>query len=305
MEDIIIGSHVSYTKQTQLLGCVEEALRYGANTFMFYTGAPQNTARSSIDLELTAKAQQYMKENGIDICNVIVHAPYIINLASSFEKQGFAIRFLKEEVRRSEQLGITMMVLHPGSHVGVGSEEGILRIIDGLNAVVDSKTNVKICLETMAGKGSECGRNFEEIKQIIDGCNYPEKIMVCLDTCHIHDAGYDLCDFDFILEQFDQIIGLSKLACLHINDSKNICGSHKDRHENIGLGEIGFSNLLKVLYHPKLKGIPKILETPYVAIDDTSKEKVYPPYKFEIEMIRKQEMNPHLLDDIRNYYKKD
>lgn len=303
MEDIILGAHVSYTKQTQLLGCVEEALRYGANTFMFYTGAPQNTARSSIDLEITGLAKRAMMEYGIDIQNVVVHAPYIINLASASEKQEFAIRFLKEEVMRTEQLGVSLMVLHPGSHVGIGTEEGIQNIIRGLNAVVDSKTNVKICLETMAGKGSECGRSFEEIKRIIDGCNFPDKIMVCLDTCHIHDAGYDVSDFDFVLQQFDDIIGLSKLACLHINDSKNELGAHKDRHENIGFGNIGFSNLLKVLYHPKLKGIPKILETPYVTKDDMSKEKLYPPYKFEIEMIKKKEMNSNLLEDIRKYYK--
>lgn len=305
MEDIILGAHVSFTKQTQLLGSLEEALRYGANTFMFYTGAPQNTARSSIDLEITALAHRAMEEKGISLSNVVVHAPYIINLASTFDKQEFAIRFLKEEIARTEQLGVSLLVLHPGSHVGSGTEEGIARIVQGLNRVVDSKTNVKICLETMAGKGTECGRSFDEIRKIIDGCHYSEKIMVCLDTCHIHDAGYDLAQFDQVLEQFDQVIGLSKLACIHLNDSKNDLGSHKDRHENIGYGMIGFDQLLSIVYHPKLKGIPKILETPYVTKDDTSKEKLYPPYKFEIEMIRKKSDCSHLLEDIRTYYKKD
>ncbi len=303
MDDLIIGAHVSFNKDTQLLGSVEEALSYQANTFMFYTGAPQNTNRADIDYELTKKAQDLMKENAIDINHVIVHAPYIINLANNGSNYDFAISFLKQEIKRVETLGIKKLVLHPGSHVGLGSELGIQNIIFALNQVIDANTNVIICLETMAGKGSECGITFEEIKAILDGMKYPEKVMVCLDTCHIHDAGYSIQDFDDTLKHFDEVIGLGKLGCLHINDSKNEQGSHKDRHENIGYGKIGFDALLHVIYHDKLKGIPKILETPYVSFDQNSKERMYPPYRFEIEMIRKKEYNPNLMEDIRAYYK--
>lgn len=305
MEELYIGSHVSFKKDEQLLGAVGEALSYGANTFMFYTGAPQNTARSNIDLELKALAHKLMKENGMDPTKVVVHAPYIINLANDNEKYEFSVRFLKEEIERTEMLGVELLVLHPGSHVGLGSEVGIENIVRALNTVIDGKTNVKVCLETMAGKGSECGKTFEEIASILNGINYKEKVGVCLDTCHIHDAGYSLEYFDQVLNEFDQIIGLSKLWVLHINDSKNIKGSHKDRHENFGFGCIGFDSLMRVIDHPKLKGIPKILETPYVSIVDGSKEKVYPPYKFEIEMIKNHKMNHNLIEDIRNYYKKD
>lgn len=299
--DLIIGSHVSFKKDEQLLGSVMEALSYNANTFMFYTGAPQNTSRSSIDLELTSLAHKVMEEQGIDKKNVIVHAPYIINLANNGTNYDFSIRFLKEEIRRVEMLGMKKIVLHPGSHVGLGEEVGLENIIKALNIVLDSKTEAIICLETMAGKGSELGYSFEQIKKIIDGVKLKDKVMVCLDTCHIHDAGYDLSNFDKILEEFDKVIGLEKLGCIHVNDSKNKKGAHKDRHENIGYGEIGFDNLLSVIYNPKLKDIPKILETPYVGEED-SKEK-YPPYKFEIESIRKKEFDASLQKHILDYYK--
>ena len=303
MKDLIIGAHVSFNKEDQLVGSVKEAISYGANTFMFYTGAPQNTTRASIDLELTNIAHKMMQEHGIDSKNVIVHAPYIINLANNGSNYEFAIQFLKQEIKRVEALGITKMVLHPGSHVGLGVEEGLKNIIFALNKVIDQDTKVTICLETMAGKGSECGRTFEELKTIIDGIRYPDKVMVCLDTCHINDAGYSVSEFDETLSQFDQIIGLEKLACLHINDSKNPLGSHKDRHENIGYGTIGFENLLHVIYHELLQDIPKILETPYVSAEDTSTKRAYPPYKFEIEMIRKQTFDSNLIEKIREYYK--
>ncbi|MCI8544808.1 MAG: deoxyribonuclease IV [Bacilli bacterium] len=305
MEGLYLGSHVSFKREEQMLGSVVEALSYGANTFMFYTGAPQNTARASIDLELTSLAHKLMEENNIDIKKVVVHAPYIINLANDNDKYEFAIRFLKEEISRVEMLGVELLVLHPGSHVGLGSEKGIENIIRALNIVIDSKTSVKICLETMAGKGSECGKTFEEISLILKGMKYPDKVGVCLDTCHIHDAGYSLHDLEDTLTQFDNMIGLSKLWVLHINDSKNEKGSHKDRHENFGFGTIGFENLMHVIEHPKLKGIPKILETPYVSVALDLKEKIYPPYKFEIEMIKNRKLNHNLIEDIRNYYKKD
>ena len=293
---MIIGSHVSFKKDTQLVGSVNEAISYGSTTFMFYTGAPQNTNRQAINDDLTKEAINLMQENNIDINNVIVHAPYIINLASNND---FAVTFLKEELKRVEQLGMTKLVLHPGSSVKLSKEEGIKNIIDNLNKV--GKSNVLILLETMAGKGTELGKTFEEIKQIIDGVDYP--LGVCLDTCHINDAGYDLNNFDEVLDLFDKKIGLKYLKCIHVNDSKNVINAHKDRHENIGYGTIGFDNLIKIIYHEKLKGIPKILETPYVSMDDNSKERMYPPYKFEIEMILNKKFNNNLINDIRNYYK--
>ena len=293
---MIIGSHVSFKKDTQLVGSVKEALSYGSTTFMFYTGAPQNANRLPIDDNLTKEAKKLMIENNIDINNVVVHAPYIINLASSND---FAVTFLKQELKRVEQLGMNKLVLHPGSSVKLSKEEGIKNIIDNLNKV--GKSNVLILLETMAGKGTELGKTFEEIKEIIDGVNY--KLGVCLDTCHINDAGYDLNNFDKVLDLFDQKIGLDYLKCIHINDSKNVINAHKDRHENIGYGTIGFDNLIKIIYNEKLKNIPKILETPYVSVDDNSKERMYPPYKFEIEMILNKKFNNNLINDIRNYYR--
>lgn len=287
--NLIIGSHVSFNKDTQMIGSIEEALSYKANTFMFYTGAPQNTTRCNINKDLLDKAKELLKNNNIDINNVVVHAPYIINLANN-KNHDFNVNFLKQEINRVQQLGIHLLVLHPGSHVGLGVEVGINNIITALNEAIDINSNVIICLETMAGKGTEIGRNFQEIKQIIDGVKINKNIGVCLDTCHINDAGYDLNNFDRILLEFDKTIGLDKLKVVHVNDSKNIINSHKDRHENIGYGTIGFDNLIKVIYHDKLKGIPKILETPYI-------EK-HAPYLYEIDMIRKKEFNEKLITDV-------
>ncbi len=276
---LIIGSHVGFTKDKQLLGSLEEALSYGANTFMFYTGAPQNTARYPINDGLTLEALELMKKNSIDYSKVIVHAPYIINLAndSDPDKFKFSVNFLIQEVERCDTLGIKNMVLHPGSHVGLGVENGIHNIIRGLNQILD-KGECNILLETMAGKGTEIGRNLDEIKEIIDGVNNKDRIGVCLDTCHLNDAGYDINDFDNFLLEFDKKIGLSLIKCIHVNDSKNPKDSHKDRHENIGYGTIGFDNLINVIYNKKLENIPKILETPYV--NDKA------PYKEEIENIK-------------------
>ncbi len=303
MEKLIIGSHVSFNKKDQLLGSVKEAISYKATTFMFYTGAPQNTNRCLIDNNLTNEALKLMKENNIRKEDVIVHAPYIINLANKGEKQEFGIRFLKEEIKRCEQLKMDKLVLHPGSHVGLGESEGLKNIVSALNEVLNDNMNITICLETMAGKGSELGTTFEEIKYIIDHTNLKNKLGVCLDTCHIHDGGYDLNNFDEILKQFDNIIGLNYLKCIHINDSKNLINTHKDRHENVGFGKIGFDTLIKIIYHPLLKELPKILETPYISMTDSDKQKVYPPYKFEIAMIKEKKFNPNLIKDIRSYYK--
>ena len=299
---LIIGSHVSFNKDSQLLGSVREALAYDANTFMFYTGAPQNTKRIPINDEKTYEAFKLMKDNNMDLRNIIVHAPYIINPANT-ENLDFSINFLRQEIDRVEKLGITKLVLHPGSHVKLGEDIAIKNITHVLNSCLLSDTKVDICLETMAGKGTEMGINFDQLKKIIDGVLYKDKVKVCLDTCHLNDAGYDLKEFDVILDEFDKKIGIDKIACVHINDSKNILGSHKDRHENIGLGTIGFDNLINIIYHDKLKGVPKILETPYITNGIDEKNKIYAPYKFEIEMIKNKKMNTNLLEDIRNYYK--
>lgn len=282
---LIIGSHVGFNKDTQLLGSLNEAMSYGSNTFMFYTGAPQNTKRVEISDDLTNQAILKMQENNIYINNIIVHAPYIINLANNKEdtKYDFSIKFLIEEVKRCEKLKIKYLVLHPGSHVGLGINLGIKNIIFALNKVLENNNSVCILLETMAGKGTEIGSNFHELKEIINGINKKELIGVCMDTCHMNDGGYDLTNFDTILDSFDKEIGLSYLKCIHINDSKNIIGSKKDRHENIGYGTIGFSNLINIIYNKRILNIPHILETPYVG--------EFAPYKEEIEMIRKKEFN--------------
>jgi apurinic endonuclease (APN1) len=290
---LIIGSHVGYKKDSGLVGSVKEALSYNANTFMFYTGAPQNTKRLPIDLEKVKEAEQLMKDNKIAKENVIVHAPYIINLATDdLVKREFSCNFLKEEIKRVETLGFSYLVLHPGSHVGAGTDKGIQNIADSLNKIIDKDTKVVILLETMAGKGTEVGKNFEELESIISRIKQKENIGVCLDTCHINDAGYDLNYFDKVLDSFDKIIGLDKLKCIHVNDSKNIMGSHKDRHENIGYGHIGFDNLINIIYNKRLDNIPKILETPYI-------DKTYPPYKYEIEMIRTKKFNKNLIDECK------
>ena len=273
---LLIGSHVKYNSATQLIGSVKEALSYGATTFMFYTGAPQNTARSPINKSIVEDAKKLMIDNNIDIDKVVVHAPYIINLANT-EKYDFAVSFLKQEVKRCEEIGIKYMVLHPGSHVGLGEEVGINNIVSGLNDVLEN-SRVTILLETMAGKGSELGCNLDQIKTIIDRVNNKDKIGICLDTCHLNDAGYDVTNFDNILDEVDKKVGLRFVGCVHINDSKNPISSHKDRHENIGYGTIGFDALIDIIYNKRLEDIPKILETPYIG--------EYPPYKEEIEMIK-------------------
>ena len=297
--ELIIGSHVGFTSKKQLLGSVEEALSYNANTFMFYTGAPQNTTRSPINDELTYKAYELMKENNMNLENVIIHAPYIVNLGN-VDKFEFSVEFLKQEVYRASQLGIKNVVLHPGASVKYTKEESIQSIIDGLNLILDNNLDVTICLETMAGKGTEIGSTLEDIKTIINGVKFKNKIGVCLDSCHLSDSGVDISKFDEYLDLFDKEIGLSYIKCIHINDSKNNQGSHKDRHENFGFGELGFNNLINIIYNERLKDIPKILETPYVSIDDESKEKIYPPYKYEIEMIRNKTFDENLITKIRN-----
>ncbi len=282
MDELLIGSHVSMSGKEMLLGSVKEALSYGSKTFMFYTGAPQNTARKPIDALRIEEAKALMKDNQIDIDQVVVHAPYIINLANTVKPETYelAVSFLKQEIDRCEAIGIKRLVLHPGSHVKAGEEAGLASIIKGLNEVLQDDQSVKIALESMAGKGSELGTDFDQLASIITHCEHPELLGVCLDTCHLNDAGYDVSHFDEILDTFDQKIGLDKLLVVHVNDSKNPRGAHKDRHENIGYGTIGFDTLNAIVHNPRLHEIPKILETPYV--DGTA------PYKQEIEMFKDQ-----------------
>lgn len=294
---LIIGSHVSFSKNEQMVGSVNEALSYGSNAFMFYTGAPQNTVRVPLSFELMVKAHDIMDKNNIDINNVIVHAPYIINLANP-SNVDFGIDFLKQEIERCEFLGIKKLVLHPGSHVGNGEEIGLKTIVDALNVVLTKDTNISICLETMAGKGSELGTNFEQMKYIIDNVRYNDKLMICFDTCHMNDQGYDMSNFDKILDDFDKTIGIEKLGCIHINDSKNEIGMKKDRHENFGFGHIGFDTLINIVYNPRIANIPKILETPCIKSGKDS----YPPYKFEIEMIKNKKYDSEVIKKIIDFY---
>ncbi len=272
------------------------AHNYGANTFMIYTGAPQNTRRKKIeDLNIEA-GKRHMADHGMS--KIVVHAPYIINIANS-EREGVfehGVEFLQEEIVRTEHLGSNQIVLHPGSHVGTGAERGIRSIVEGLNEVLTNDNDVQIALETMAGKGSEVGRTFEEIAQIIDGVTNNERLSVCFDTCHVHDAGYDIVnDFDGVMDEFDRIIGKDRIKVLHINDSKNERGAHKDRHENIGFGHIGFDALSYIINHSDFGDIPKILETPFVGPD---KKNRIAPYAHEIEMIRNGKFNPSLKEEI-------
>ena len=295
---MLIGSHVSMSGKKMLLGSAKEAYSYGANVMMVYTGAPQNTRRKPIE-ELNAEiGKKFMAENGIK--EVVVHAPYIINLANT-TKEGyidFAIDFLKEELRRAEAVGATQVVLHPGSHVGAGVDVGLNQIIYGLNQVITKDQTVQIALETMAGKGTELARSFEELARIIDGVTYNEHLSVTLDTCHVHDAGYDIKnDLSGVLTQFDKTVGLDRIKVLHINDSKNPVGAHKDRHENFGFGEIGFDALMNVIQVQEFKNLPKILETPWIKVADKVQ---IAPYKKEIEMIRSGKFDSHWIEELLN-----
>lgn len=282
-----IGSHVGMSGKEMFLGSVKEALSYGADTFMIYTGAPQNTRRKAINELRIEEGWALMKEQGID--DFIVHAPYIINLGNAVKPETFEIatEFLALEINRTQALGGSVLVLHPGAHVGEGSEIGIKKIIEGLNEVLSSDQNVYVALETMAGKGSEVGRSFEELARIYDGVIHNQNLRVCFDTCHTHDAGYAIKeDFNAVIDQFDRILGKEQIAVFHINDSKNECGAGKDRHANLGYGHIGFKALSGIVHHKDFEHVPKILETPY--IPDPANPKIsYPPYPYEIELLRK------------------
>jgi len=294
---ILIGSHVSMSGKEMMAGSVREALSYGANTFMLYTGAPQNTRRKSVEELCIPQARALMEQNGIR--RFIVHAPYIINLGNSVKPETYslAVDFLAQELTRTQAMGSDTLILHPGSHVGAGTQAGLKFIIDGLNEVLSQPSPVCIALETMAGKGSEIGKSFEELAAIYDGVRFPERLRVCFDTCHVHDAGYDIVnDLDGVLEQFDRVIGKEQIAAFHINDSKNPVGAGKDRHENLGFGTIGFETLNYIVHHKDFENVPKILETPYIKTEDGKKS--YPPYKYEIEMLRTETFDPQMKEKI-------
>lgn len=284
--ELILGSHVGMSGKKMMLGSVEEAVSYGANTFMIYTGAPQNTRRKEISELNIEAAKKCMAENGIE--QFIVHAPYIINLGNTVKPETYdiAVKFLAVEIERTVAMGSHVLVLHPGAHVGAGVDAGIASIIQGLNEVLTVDMDCYVALETMAGKGTEIGRSFEELARIYDGVKYNEKLRVCFDTCHTHDAGYDIInDFDGVIDRFDRLIGKDQIAAFHINDSKNVFGAGKDRHANLGQGYIGFDAIRNIVYHPDFMHVPKILETPWIPAEDGSKDS-FPPYKEEIAMLR-------------------
>lgn len=301
---IKIGSHVGMSAPLYYLGSVKEALSYDANTFMFYTGAPQNTIRTPLDKLKINEAIQLMLDNNINPLDVVVHAPYLINLGNlNPEKVNVSYNLLVNEIDRTIAMGCRYLVLHPGASMDYDRKESLNQIATLLNKAISTNPSIIILIETMAGKGSEVGKTFEEIAYIIERIENKASIGVCLDTCHINDGGYDLSNPDFILEHFDKIIGLKYLKVCHINDSKNAIGAHKDRHENFGYGHIGFDNLINFIYHPLLKDKIFILETPYIKEEEKSKVS-YPPYKFEIKSIRDKKFNEVLKEEVISFYKK-
>ena len=288
MSKIKLGCHVGMAGKEMFLASAKEAASYGANVFMLYTGAPQNTRRKDIS-ELNIEAGwEYARQHGIE--EIVVHAPYIINLANTVKPETYelAVEFLEKEIIRTAAMRSRIMVLHPGSHVNAGVEAGIAQVIKGLNTVLNQNDDdVYIALETMAGKGSEVGRTFEELKAIYDGVDKKDRLRVCFDTCHVNDAGYDIVNhYDEVFEEFDKVIGLDQIAVFHINDSMNPLGAHKDRHANIYKGSIGYETLHRLVHDERFIDVPKILETPWLA-EEGSDKKTKPPYKEEIEWLLK------------------
>ena len=291
---MIIGSHVSMSAPDYVLGSVKEALSYGANALMLYTGAPQNTRRKAVEELKVKEALALLDEHHIPHEHIIVHAPYIINLANCQKQETFelGVEFLKKEIERVKALGAKYLVLHPGSHVQAGEEAGLARIVEGLDLAMENIGEVEIAIETMAGKGSELGYSFEQIRYLMEHAKHGDRLRVCMDTCHLHDAGFDVTDFDAILEAFDRVISLERLVCIHVKDSKNVRGARKDRHANIGFGEIGFDALNRIVHHEKLQHVVKILETPWV--DGAA------PYKYEIAMLKAGIFDQEIMTKLKN-----
>lgn len=291
---MIIGSHVSMAAPGYLLGAMQETVGYHANACMIYTGAPQNTRRVPVEKLRLQEARDYMQVHGLSMDHVIVHAPYIINLANTLKPETFdlGVRFLRQELERVQALGVRVLVLHPGAHLKEGEEKGLAKIVEGLDLAMEGMGGqLTIALETMAGKGSELGWKFEQLRWIIDHARYGDRLGVCMDTCHMHDAGYDVQDLDGLLAEFDRVIGIQRIAAVHVNDSRNVRGARKDRHANIGFGEIGFDALSAFVHHPVLADTIKILETPYV--------EGHAPYGEEIAMLKQNTFDPSLMDQIR------
>lgn len=293
-----LGSHVKMRGKEMFLGSAKEAASYGANAMMIYTGAPQNTVRKDLSLMKIEEGKKYMEDHGIE--EVVVHAPYIVNLGNNKDqsKYEFAIEFLANELKRADALGAKQVTLHPGAHVGLGAKAAIENIAHGLDEALKASKDVSVALETMAGKGTEIGRTFEELSEIIEKCSENDRLSVTFDICHANDAGYDVKNgFDDVLSEFDQIIGLNRLKVVHLNDSKNECGAHKDRHANIGFGTIGFDSLNYIAHHPQLEDVPKIMETPYVGED---KKNSFAPYAYEIAMLKNQAFDSKMLDKVKD-----
>lgn len=293
-----LGSHVKMRGKEMFLGSAKEAASYGANAMMIYTGAPQNTVRKDLSLMKIEEGKKYMEDHGIE--EVVVHAPYIVNLGNNKDqgKYEFAIEFLANELKRADALGAKQVTLHPGAHVGLGTKVAIENIAHGLDEALKASKDVSVALETMAGKGTEVGRTFEELADIIEKCSENGRLSVTFDTCHANDAGYDVKNgFDDVLSEFDQIIGLNRLKVVHLNDSKNECGAHKDRHANIGFGTIGFDSLNYIAHHPQLEDVPKIMETPYVGED---KKNSFAPYAYEIAMLKNQAFDSKMMDKVKD-----
>ena len=255
-----IGCHLSASKG--YANMAKEALKIGGNTFQYFTRNPRGGSVKELNMKDVEEYKKIANENGIEV--ILAHAPYTINVCSADEKiRKFGIETMKDDIKRLEVVGNSMYNFHPGSHVGQGSEEGIKLIIKALNEILTKKQKTTVLLETMAGKGSEVGRSFEEIKAIIDGVELKEKIGVCLDTCHVYDAGYDIVnDLDWVLNKFDKIIGIERLKAIHLNDDKNPFESHKDRHEKIGEGSIGIEAFRRIINDERLENLPFYLETP-------------------------------------------
>ncbi|ARP49947.1 MULTISPECIES: deoxyribonuclease IV [Caproicibacterium] len=257
---MFLGMHVSASAGFLHMG--KEALSVGANTFQFFTRNPRGGKAKTLDPQDAAALCSFLQENHFG--PIVAHAPYTMNAcAAKPEVRDFAFRAMKDDLSRMEYLPGNYYNFHPGSHVGQGVETGIQKITGVLNTVLTPEQHTTVLLETMAGKGTEVGRSFEELRAILDGVQLTDKVGVCLDTCHVYDAGYDIVnDLDGVLETFDRVIGLQRLKAVHLNDSKNPYASHKDRHESIGNGSLGLAALVRVLTHPALCGLPFILETP-------------------------------------------
>ncbi len=254
----------------------EEALSIGANTFQFFTRNPRGSRAKAMDEQDAAALRRFMEEHGFSA--FVAHAPYTLNACSANQQtREFALETMADDLARLEYLPGNLYNFHPGSHVGQGAEEGIRQIAAALNQILQPGQHTTVLLETMAGKGSEVGRSFEELRAILEQVELKDKMWVCLDTCHVYDAGYDIVnDLDGVLREFDRVVGLDRLRAVHLNDSKNPMGSHKDRHEKIGQGSLGLEAAVRIVSHPLLQGLPFCLETP----------NELPGYQAEIALLR-------------------